>query len=525
MNRRWLAAMIFVAVLSIGTAAGLLLMGCGTSSTAPENHPPNTPSNPDPPNNSADQPVDVTLSWSCSDPDGGTLKYSVYFGTTSSPPLVSSNQTANSYTPATPLTSGTTYYWKIRAKDPEDNATTGPVWNFTTLVDTVPQAPNIPSNPYPADSATNVESSPLLTWECSDPNGDPLTFDLYFGTSADPALYIEGINESSYQQIGLTENTLYYWKIVASDGSLTTSGPVWSFTTAPITNTDQVSSFGSLPRWSPNGQKLVFGGEGFSSGIWVYDRVSGSLTQITDGTHPHLFDYRWSPDGSQIAFGGAGSTIEETSGIFTVNADGTNLTRRHETGQNPFWLPDGSGLIFAENDPESGTYGIYRLLFSGSVITPITSEGIEPQFNPSGTQIAYRYAAAYPDFALKIVPASGGSSSTLADDCLSFAWSSDGAWLVYDVLTMSEGMKLYKVASSGGSGIQIAVYGSQPSISSAGLVIYQRIINDLSDGIWAVNLDGSNNHQVSSSGAQPSITPDGSVIACARNNGIWLVYP
>ncbi len=523
MNARYHSA--FIAFCLLGFLAAFAWMGCGESGTAPENQPPNTPSNPDPPNNAVDQPVDVTLSWSCSDPDGGSLKYSVYFGTASDPPLVSSNQSSDSYTPEEPLTPGTKYYWKIRAKDSEGAATTGPIWNFTTLADTVAQAPTVPSDPDPADGAQNVSSSPLLSWESNDPNGDPVVFDLYFGTAQDPPLYVENLSENHFQQSGLAPETQYYWKITASDGVLSSEGPVWSFRTAGVSSSNQVSTFGSQPRWSPDGQKLAFGGEGYSAGIWVYDVNTGALTQITDSSHPHLFDYRWSPDGSQIAFGGAGSQIEGTSGIFTVGADGSGLTRRHETGQNPDWLADGSGLIFAEYDPESAEYGIYKLTFSPVTLTQITDEGIEPQVSPAGDKIAYRSPGDYADYALKVVPLTGGPSSLLADDCLSFVWSYDGSWLIYDVLTMTEGMTIYKVASSGGSGVQLAAYASQPSISQGGQVAYQRIINDLSDGIWLINLDGSNNHQVNSSGAQPSITPDGSIIACARSNGIWLVYP
>ena len=64
-----------------------------------------------------------------SDPDGDTVTYDVYFGTSSSPPLVSSGQSGTSYDPGE--MSITTYYWQIVAYS-RDAKTKGPTWSFTT---------------------------------------------------------------------------------------------------------------------------------------------------------------------------------------------------------------------------------------------------------------------------------------------------------------------------------------------------------------------------------------------------------
>ena len=59
------------------------------------------------------------------------MTYVVYFGTSSSPPLVSTNQIGTTYAPST-LNYNTKYYWKIVATDNHGESTTGPLWNFTT---------------------------------------------------------------------------------------------------------------------------------------------------------------------------------------------------------------------------------------------------------------------------------------------------------------------------------------------------------------------------------------------------------
>ena len=96
------------------------------------NNPPNQPSNPNPVSGSINQPVNLTLSWACSDPDGDPLTYNVYFGTNSNPPIASTNRTSASFTPGQ-LNNNTTYYWKIVAKDNQGHSTSGTVWNFTTI--------------------------------------------------------------------------------------------------------------------------------------------------------------------------------------------------------------------------------------------------------------------------------------------------------------------------------------------------------------------------------------------------------
>ena len=197
---------------------------------AKPNTPPLSPVNINPANGAKDVKTTSTLSWTCNDPDGDVLVYDVYFGTSATPTLVSSNQADTSYNPGT-MNYSTTYYWKVVAKDPRGGIKEGSVWSFTTSAEPN-NPPQVPSNPDPVNRAIGVSATPTLSWQCIDPDGDSLTYDVYFGTSTNPPLVKSDLENTIYDPGILNYSTTYYWKVVAKDGKGgITQGSVWSFTT------------------------------------------------------------------------------------------------------------------------------------------------------------------------------------------------------------------------------------------------------------------------------------------------------
>ena len=71
-----------------------------------------------------------TLTWTSG--GGVATGYDVYFGTTATPPLVSANQSGQSYTPAAPLTANTLYYYQVVPRNANGAATGCSVNSFTT---------------------------------------------------------------------------------------------------------------------------------------------------------------------------------------------------------------------------------------------------------------------------------------------------------------------------------------------------------------------------------------------------------
>ena len=103
---------------------------------------PNIPYDPFPTNGATNVDINADLSWKGG--PGTSINYDVYFGTTSPPPKVSSNQSALAYNPGT-LAYDMTYYWKIVAWDQDQNSAPGPIWSFTTGTNpnTAPNTPTV----------------------------------------------------------------------------------------------------------------------------------------------------------------------------------------------------------------------------------------------------------------------------------------------------------------------------------------------------------------------------------------------
>ncbi len=103
-----------------------------------------------------------------------------------------------------------------------------------TFSNTGPLTPTLPS---PATGSTDKPTYLLLKWTASDPEGDPITFDVYFGTEQNPPLLVSGIDEMEVDPGFLDYETVYYWKVVAKDNhGLEAVSPLWTFTTFEVTN-------------------------------------------------------------------------------------------------------------------------------------------------------------------------------------------------------------------------------------------------------------------------------------------------
>lgn len=102
----------------------------------------------------------------------------------------------------------------------------------TTQISGQNNPPNEPGNPSPPNKAENIDIYEVLKWSCNDPNGDTLTFDVYFGINSSPQKVSSNQSENIFDPGKLDNDVKYYWSIVAWDSKgSSTQGPTWSFTT------------------------------------------------------------------------------------------------------------------------------------------------------------------------------------------------------------------------------------------------------------------------------------------------------
>ena len=92
-----------------------------------------------------------------------------------------------------------------------------------------PPQPPVPR--FPTDAAVEVSLAPMVSWEATDADGDPLAFDLYLGTDEPLVLLASGLEETAFGLTGLQSATTYICKVVARDPGEEPAETRFSFTT------------------------------------------------------------------------------------------------------------------------------------------------------------------------------------------------------------------------------------------------------------------------------------------------------
>jgi TolB protein len=148
--------------------------------------------------------------------------------------------------------------------------------------------------------------------------------------------------------------------------------------------------------WSPDGRKIAFGRQpnnrqrcrrSLACGIWLMNPDGSGQRSLTPAGWYKTSDPDWSPDGSKIAFDGThrwrGPASTTPSGVFVVNADGSERRRLTQGGGSPAWSPDGRKIAF-ERDGE-----IYVMKADGSERRRLTQDGGDIAWSPDGKMIAF----------------------------------------------------------------------------------------------------------------------------------------
>ena len=220
-------------------------------------------------------PVTTSLSWNAVT---GSAGYTVYLGTTN-PPTVGTQTASSPFTPSTPLTPGTTYYWKVASRDPNNNnaESASSVWSFGTASPPLP-APTLVS---PANGAAGVATTPALSWNAVTGSAG---YTVYLGTTNPPTTGTQAAGSSFTPSTPLTPGTTYYWKVASRDpnnNNAEAPSAIWSFTTATPLPAPALVSPASGATGVPVTTSLSWNAVTGSAGYTVY---LGTTNPPTTGT-------------------------------------------------------------------------------------------------------------------------------------------------------------------------------------------------------------------------------------------------
>ncbi len=186
-----------------------------------------------PPDAAADQDTVVILRWRSVE---GALSYELQVSTDSlfATVLYDAAAIADTSRAVDSLADGTTYFWRVRAKNEAGFGEFSSVWRFTTASSSsVVPALATPSLVTPPDGAGDQSTTVTVRWSAVD---GATSYELQVSTEAAFATLVFGdaaIADTSQEVSGLAAATIYYWRVRAKNGSESGDwSSVWSFTTA-----------------------------------------------------------------------------------------------------------------------------------------------------------------------------------------------------------------------------------------------------------------------------------------------------
>ncbi len=199
--------------------------------TNEENSAPVPPFDPDPTDQSEINSTEYTFNWECYDPDGDILHYQFYLGRFDSELVKVADKLEVKHFYYSNLQPGARYKWKVVAIDPYGAVAESDIWTFTVVKENRP--PVAPFSPNPADNSVIRKSEYILTWQCYDPDQDPLKYDVLIAKNngiLEPVAL--GITSRNIKIQGLEDNSDYRWKVIAKDdkGGVA-EGEIWKFST------------------------------------------------------------------------------------------------------------------------------------------------------------------------------------------------------------------------------------------------------------------------------------------------------
>jgi hypothetical protein len=243
------------------------------------------------------------------------------------------------------------------------------------------QSNNAPGQPTintsagaPADGATDVSTSQVLYWNCTDPDGDDLTYDVHFGQTNPPGAVSTGQSAKSFNPGTMAYSTVYYWMVVAEDpDDETTSSEVWSFTTmAQPTETVSVPDAPTGPATGNTGASLSYS-------------TGGAVSNLG-----HSLEYRFDwDDGSYSTWSASPSESHSWASAGTYNVKAQARCASHNSIESA-WSA-GIDVVISEAAETVTTPGDVAGPATGTTIQNLNYYTSSPSTSSLGHTVEYRF--------------------------------------------------------------------------------------------------------------------------------------
>lgn len=264
--------------------------------------------------------------------------------------------------------------------------------------------PSIPELVAPADNAENQALSLKLSWNCTDPDGDTLTYKVILKNNKNSNVKTyKNLAEKSLTIDSLAYGTSYFWQVVASDNiNPEVFSKTYKFTTkmTPENRFHYVRKIG-------NNLGIMSSDEAGNNFQLTLDNTSAirprksnaagviAFIKVVEG-NPHLFtvkpdgselfkvtsipiqgfninelDYSWSANGSELLY-------PSFDKLYRVNKDGSGTQLVYQTSDGSFisecaWSSDKSKIVLKTNNINGYNVKIYVIDMLGNTIKDILS--------------------------------------------------------------------------------------------------------------------------------------------------------
>ena len=259
--------------------------------------------------------------------------------------------------------------------------------------------PQAVRNPRPDTGMEASRYGDNVRWEFSDSSDNWVSSRRGVITEGTVKSLATGTTVGSFGWSPDGEKIVFNLTSTGSLGTITTRTLVPIVTTFPSSGKGDVDTY---PSYSPDGTKIAFvsGPTGEADGNQIYtmdadgSNISSALTSHAKASSMP----RWSPDGNQLVFYRHVSTSPDVYDIYRIDADGSNETRLTDSsstaGKNTYYANYAPSLpkkiVFSSD--RSGDWEIYQMDNDGNNITKISDNSLSeywPDYSPDGSMIQY----------------------------------------------------------------------------------------------------------------------------------------